>query len=115
MRKHKQTWVNKHTKWEGVRDKLYSLDVTDIITLYEIDYQQRPRYNKGVQHCNKLYGEKIQLWIDMYICKTENTFCIPTALITLCINVSTVRNKSEFKNNKDGDKLSVCAVILSTL
>lgn len=46
----------------------------------------------------------------MYICKTANTFCIPTALITLCINVSTVRNTSEFKNNKGGDKLSVCVV-----
>ena len=33
----------------------------------------------------------------------------------LCISVRTVRNKSEFKNNKNGDKLSVCVVLLFTL
>ena len=40
-----------------MRDKLYSLDITDVITLYEIDNQQRPR--KGIEDLQEALWEKI--------------------------------------------------------
>ena len=63
---------------EGGKDKFKSLDLIYIIP-YKRDSQQGPRCTKGVQHsCNNLYGEKIQMWIGICICKIENIFCTAT-------------------------------------